>query len=95
MPRYHHLKYDIEKHRRAWVIDRLSALRRQLRRDVSDQLKFDRKDAFLLATWNIRDFDSNKFGHGPRLTATGWFSKSMAMPARLVLMNLNEFIYID
>ena len=67
MPRYHHLKYDIEKHRRAWVIDRLSALRRQLRRDVSDQLKFDRKDAFLLATWNIRDFDSNKFGHGPRL----------------------------
>ncbi len=67
MPRYHHLKHDIEKHRRAWVIDRLSALRKQLRRDISDQLKFDRKDAFLLATWNIRDFDSNKFGHGPRL----------------------------
>ena len=21
----------------------------------------------LLATWNIRDFDSNKFKHGPRL----------------------------
>ncbi len=67
MPRYYHLKYDIEKHRRAWVIDRLLALRKQLRRDVSDQLKFDRKDAFLLATWNIRDFDSNRFKHGPRL----------------------------
>ena len=67
MPRYYHLKHDIGKERRAWVIDRLSALRKQLRNDVSIQLKFDRKDAFLLATWNIRDFDSNKFGHGPRL----------------------------
>lgn len=67
MPRYHHLKRDIGNERRAWVIDRLLALRKQLRKDVSDQLRFDRKDAFLLATWNIRDFDSNKFGHGPRL----------------------------
>ena len=24
-------------------------------------------DSLLLATWNIRDFDSNRFGHGPRL----------------------------
>jgi endonuclease/exonuclease/phosphatase family metal-dependent hydrolase len=67
MPRYYHLRKDIGTDRRAWVIDRLRALRRQLRRDVSNKLKFDRKDAFLLATWNIRDFDSNKFGHGPRL----------------------------
>ncbi len=67
MPRYHHLKRDIEETRRAWVVGRLLALRKQLRADVSDQLAFDRKDAFLLATWNIRDFDSNKFGHGPRL----------------------------
>ena len=67
MPRYYHLRKDIEKDRRAWVIDRLSALRKQLRKDVSDQRKFDRRDAFLLATWNIRDFDPNKFRHGPRL----------------------------
>ena len=67
MPRYYHLRKDVDEARRGWVIDRLSALRKQLRKDVSNQLKFDRKDAFLLATWNIRDFDSNKFGHGPRL----------------------------
>ncbi|GAI53295.1 unnamed protein product, partial [marine sediment metagenome] len=24
-------------------------------------------DTLLLATWNIRDFDSNKFKHGPRI----------------------------
>ncbi len=24
-------------------------------------------DTILVATWNLRDFDSNKFGHGPRL----------------------------
>ncbi len=67
MPRYYHLRKDVDEARRSWVIDRLSALRKQLRKDVSKRLKFDRKDAFLLATWNIRDFDSNKFGHGPRL----------------------------
>ena len=73
MPRYYHLRKDVDEARRGWVIDRLSALRKPLRNDVSNQLKFDRKDAILLATWNIREFGSNKFGHGPRLTATGWF----------------------
>ena len=43
--------------------DRLLAMRRTL-----EPLRRRRNDgSLLLATWNIRDFDSNKFGHGPRL----------------------------
>jgi hypothetical protein len=29
--------------------------------------------SLLLATWNIRDFDSNKFGFGPRLPETFYY----------------------
>jgi endonuclease/exonuclease/phosphatase family metal-dependent hydrolase len=29
--------------------------------------------SFLLATWNIRDFDSNKFGHGKRLRESFYY----------------------
>ena len=47
------------------------ALRKLLRRDVWEQLKFDRKDAVLLAIWDICDFDSKKFGHDRHLAATG------------------------
>jgi len=43
--------------------ERLLALRQQL--DPIRTCKSDR--CLLLATWNIRDFDSNKFGYGPRL----------------------------
>lgn len=48
---------------------RLLAMRdslRDLRRRKSDR-------SLLLATWNIRDFDSNKFGFGPRLPETFYY----------------------
>ena len=51
-----------ERHR---IADRLIKIKKELetqgvpQRNVSDSL--------LLATWNLRDFDSNKFGHGKRL----------------------------
>lgn len=32
-----------------------------------------RSDTLLLATWNIRDFDSNKFKHGPRLPESFYY----------------------
>lgn len=32
-----------------------------------------RDDALLLATWNIRDFDSNKFKWGPRLEESFYY----------------------
>jgi endonuclease/exonuclease/phosphatase family metal-dependent hydrolase len=64
MPRYSPIRFwrdDVAKRR---TLDRLLVLRRQLAAEIGPH----RGDAsLLLATWNIRDFDSNKFGHGPRL----------------------------
>lgn len=64
MPRYYPIKYWKDDVARGRVLNRLLALRAQLRKDIPEH-KSD--GSLLLATWNIRDFDSNKFGHGKRL----------------------------
>ncbi len=46
------------------VVDRLAALRLQLARDLPPR-SADR--TLLLATWNLRDFGADRWGHGPRL----------------------------
>ncbi len=46
------------------TIDRLLALRKLLHAEIPGKTG---TETLLLATWNIRDFDSNKFGHGRRL----------------------------
>jgi endonuclease/exonuclease/phosphatase family metal-dependent hydrolase len=49
--------------------ERLLEMRRSLK-----PLRDRRSDCTLmLATWNIRDFDSNKFGYGPRLQETFYY----------------------
>jgi hypothetical protein len=53
--------------------ERLLAIRKRLgpvRKRRSDS-------SLLLATWNIRDFDSNKFGYGPRLPETFYYIAEM------------------
>lgn len=52
------------------VANRLLALREQIRSEIPSRTI---KDTLLLATWNIRDFDSNKFGHGPRLQESFYY----------------------
>lgn len=48
---------------------RLLAMRKSLA-----ELRARKNDgSLLLATWNIRDFDSNKFGYGPRLPETFYY----------------------
>ena len=64
MPRYYPIRFWTDQPARQRAIDRLLELRRQLREEVGQHKT---SDSLLLATWNIRDFDSNKFGHGPRL----------------------------
>ena len=64
MPRYYVIKRWRDDAARRRVIERLLALRRQLHQEIAPH-RSDR--TLLLATWNIRDFDSNKFGHGKRL----------------------------
>ena len=48
---------------------RLLAIRERL----SPLCQRKRDSSLLLATWNIRDFDSNKFGWGPRLPETFYY----------------------
>jgi len=63
MPMYWQMKYW-KPADRARAIDQISALRRALAREIPRRTA---AETLLLATWNLRDFDSNKFGHGPRL----------------------------
>jgi endonuclease/exonuclease/phosphatase family metal-dependent hydrolase len=44
-----------------------------LRRDLRPLANRKSDGSLLLATWNIRDFDSNKFGQGPRLDETFFY----------------------
>ena len=67
---YAGLRRDIEdEDARKRCAERLLALRQRLA-----PLKGRRNDSnLMLATWNIRDFDSNKFGFGPRLAETFYY----------------------
>lgn len=63
MPMYWKLKRALEIDRKRSV-QNLQRLRKQLDAEIPPR---SLEDTLLLATWNIRDFDSNKFKHGPRL----------------------------
>src|SRR5215210_2435920 len=60
--------------------ERLLAMRQQL--EPVTRLKSD--GSLLLATWNIRDFDSNKFGYGFRLDETFYYIAQMISSFDLV-----------
>lgn len=64
MPMYWKLKYAQQADRKR-TVKSLQRLRTQLDAEIPPR---SLEDTILLATWNIRDFDSNKFKHGPRLT---------------------------
>jgi hypothetical protein len=44
-----------------------------MREELAPLRKRKKDSSLLLATWNIRDFDSNKFGFGPRLTESFYY----------------------
>ncbi|MFT6245655.1 MAG: endonuclease/exonuclease/phosphatase family metal-dependent hydrolase [Salibacteraceae bacterium] len=63
--RYYRLKKSFRKiEERQFVAANLLEIKNALQKHVPEK-KLNKN--MLLATWNIRDFDSNKFGHGPRL----------------------------
>ncbi len=65
MPRYYTIR-NYEESMRNRVLERLLDLRNQL----DTAIPHTKPDSLLLATWNIRDFDSNKFKNGPRIPET-------------------------
>lgn len=64
MPSYWSIRRMRDKNMQERIIDRLLILRKKLGKEVT---KYKTDDSFLLATWNIRDFDKNRFGYGKRL----------------------------
>lgn len=72
MPFYYDLKYDppFDVEKRDRTATRLLKLRKQVRNEIPPRAV---TNTLLLATWNIRDFDSNKFGHGPRLDESFYY----------------------
>ena len=70
MPFYKSLGYEENRNFAPRAVDRLVALREQLRTEIPARTL---RDTLLLATWNIRDFDSNKFRQGPRLEETYYY----------------------
>ncbi|MCB0676324.1 MAG: endonuclease/exonuclease/phosphatase family protein [Saprospiraceae bacterium] len=64
--RYYTLKLNFpDTDERARVVQNLLDLKEALDKQVPAK---EFNENLLISTWNIRDFDSNKFGHGPRLT---------------------------
>jgi len=54
-------------------IKRCSGRLLEMRKSLADVRARKSDGSLLLATWNIRDFDSNKFGFGPRLPETFYY----------------------
>jgi endonuclease/exonuclease/phosphatase family metal-dependent hydrolase len=84
---YASLRHDLGPDAAKRCAERLLLLRKRLA-PVRDR-KSDA--ALLLATWNIRDFDSNKFGWGPRLPETFYYLAEMISAFDLVaVQEVNE-----
>ena len=71
MPFYWRLKRR-SKTDRARIVGNLQALREDLS-EVGGVPPRTVKNTLLLASWNLRDFDSNKFGYGPRMDESYYY----------------------
>ncbi|MDC9724226.1 MAG: endonuclease/exonuclease/phosphatase family protein [Urechidicola sp.] len=98
--KYYRIKRDIKTDkRRLFVSTNLVNLKKQLEKSVP---KKDLDKNLLIATWNIRDFDSNKFGHGPRLKESYFYIAQIISAFDLVavqevtknLRALNHLMYL-
>jgi len=64
MPYYGNIKYIAKKGDRQRLLDNLQQLRQQLTSELPERTT---DKSLVLGTWNIRNFDDNRFGYGPRL----------------------------
>lgn len=87
MPMYWQLKRWKTADRRR-TIDHIFALREAIANTVPQRTA---TDTLLLATWNVRDLDSNKFGQGPRLAESFHYIAEVISAFDLVaLQEVNE-----
>jgi exonuclease III len=88
MPFYFPLKYNFNLQDGQRAAQTLLRLRQQIEAQIPARTV---DDSLLLATWNIRDFDSNKFGHGPRLKESFFYIAEIISAFDIVaLQEVNE-----
>ena len=87
--RYYALRRDFpRKEDRKRVVGNLKALREDLKEKIPAKAYGEN---VLIATWNIRDFDSNKFGHGPRLSESFYYLGELLSSFDLIaIQEVNE-----
>lgn len=88
MPYYFPLRWNFDPQESQRTAQNLLTLREQIRGEIPPRTV---DDTLLLATWNIRDFDSNKFGHGPRLKESFFYIAEIISAFDLVaVQEVNE-----
>jgi endonuclease/exonuclease/phosphatase family metal-dependent hydrolase len=70
MPSYFPIKRWMDATEKVRTAERLIALRQKLKSEITDRAE---RNSLLVATWNLRDFDSNRLGHGPRLRESHYY----------------------
>jgi endonuclease/exonuclease/phosphatase family metal-dependent hydrolase len=68
---------------KARTAERLLALRQKLRSEITDRAG---RNSLLIATWNLRDFDSNRLGHGPRLREAHYYIAEIISAFDLIVL---------
>lgn len=83
MPSYSAIKRWMDSTEKARTAERLLALRRKLRSEITDRTD---RHSVLVATWNLRDFDSNRLGHGPRLRESFYYIAEIVSAFDIVIL---------
>jgi endonuclease/exonuclease/phosphatase family metal-dependent hydrolase len=83
MPVYSPIKRWMDSAEKARTAERLLALRRKLASEITDRAG---RHSLLIATWNLRDFDTNRLGHGPRLRESFYYIAEIVSAFDLVVL---------
>ncbi len=90
--RYHAIRNDFRKlYKRKEVIQNLKKLKADIAKEVPKKIL---NENIIIATWNIRDFDSNKFGNGPRMKESFFYIAEIISAFDVVaIQEVNEDLY--
>lgn len=83
MPVYSPIRRWMDGAEKARTAERLLALRRKLASEITDRVG---RSSLLIATWNLRDFDTNRLGHGHRLRESFYYIAEMISAFDLVVL---------
>ena len=83
MPTYFPIKRWMDAAEKVRTAERLLALRQKLKTEITDRAG---RNSLLVGTWNLRDFDSNRLGHGPRLREAHYYIAEIVSAFDLIVL---------